>query len=86
MLDRSKYGFIPEVAHYKTNYMDDRGKYLKYWFAYDLDVDTVTRRDQMIIGLHNSWTPKWYKELSEKQVLENDCLLSKTLRHILCDP
>jgi hypothetical protein len=39
----------------------------------------------MVIGLHNSWTPKWYKRLSEKEVLAQDCLLSKTIKHILAE-
>ncbi len=83
MLDRRKHGFIAEVARYRSDRMPPDEKYRKLWFEDKLDVATVLRSDPMVIGLHNSWTPEWYKALSEEDVLAHDCLLSKTLRHIL---
>jgi hypothetical protein len=83
MLDRKKYGFMAELAHYGTNGIGHMEDYLKFWFEEKLDVEHVFNTKQRLIGLHNSWTPEWYKELTEQEVLENDCLLSKTLRHIL---
>jgi Capsular polysaccharide synthesis protein len=83
MLDRRKYGFMAELAHYGTNGIGHMEDYRKFWFEEKLDIDHVFRRRQMLIGLHHSWTPDWYKSLTKKQVLENDCLLSKTLRAVL---
>ncbi len=83
MLDRKKYGFMAELAHYGTSGADHIADYRKFWFEEKLDVRYVLHPKQYLIGLHNSWTPEWYKALSEKEVLENDCLLSKTLRHVL---
>ena len=83
MLDRERYGFIAEAAFYGRTGMSPSEQYRKFWFEEKLDVANVFRGRQRLIGLHNSWTPEWYKALSEKEVLENDCLLSKTLRHIL---
>jgi hypothetical protein len=83
MLDRKKYGFMAELAHYGTNGVGHIDDYRRFWFEENIDVDRVFRPKQTVIGLHNSWTPDWYKALSEKEVLENNCLLSKTLRHVL---
>ena len=83
MLDRKKYGFMAELAYYGTNGVGHADDYRKFWFEEKLDVERVFNPQQTVIGLHNSWTPDWYKALSEKEVLENDCLLSKTLRALL---
>ena len=33
--------------------------------------------------LHNSWTPAWYKQLSESEVLQHTCTLSNILREMV---
>lgn len=86
MLDRKRHGFIAEAAFYGRTGMIPSEQYRKFWFEEKLDVANVFRGTQRLIGLHNSWTPEWYKALSEKEVLENDCLLSKTLKQILRRP
>jgi hypothetical protein len=83
MLDRKKYGFIAEEIYFGKMKLRPEGKYKRFWFGDNLEVKNVFQKNQMLIGLHNSWTPSWYKTLSEEQVLKNKCLLSKTLRHIL---
>jgi hypothetical protein len=85
MLDRRTYGYIPEAAHDRRRFRDGEKKYLYYWFESDLNVNDLKKYSDTVIGLHNSWTPDWYKQLSEKNVLEHDCLLSKTIRHILSE-
>ena len=85
MLDRRTYGFIPEATYDRRRFRDAEKKYLYYWFESDLDVNDQKKISNMVIGLHNSWTPKWYKRLSEKEVLAQDCLLSKTIKHILAE-
>lgn len=84
MLNRRKYGFISESVDFRTRRMRPRDRYRRFWFKKrNLDVASVFRADPMVIGLHHSWTPKWYKELSEQEVLEADCLLSRTLKRVL---
>jgi mannosyltransferase OCH1-like enzyme len=83
MLDRIKYGFIPETFYFTSKSMMSEEKYWKFWFDNSIDIRDVFKPHQMVIGLHNSWTPQWYKELSEKEVLENGSLLSRTLKYLL---
>jgi len=83
MLDRLEYGFIPEAIYFTTRRMTPEEKYWKFWFDNSIDVKNVFRPNQMVIGLHNSWTHQWYKDLPEKDVLENEALLSRTLKHLL---
>jgi hypothetical protein len=82
-LNRDKYGFIQEIVHFRTNELTAMDKYIKFWFDDILDVDNGISKDPMVIGLHNSWTPDWYKNLSIEEVFNCDCLLSKTLKFIL---
>lgn len=36
-----------------------------------------------LLMLHNSWTPKWYKRLEHREVMQHDCTLSNILREVL---
>ena len=83
MLDRLEYGFIPEALYFTSRRMMSEKKYWKFWFDHSIDIKEVFRPNQMVIGLHNSLTPQWYKELSEKEVLANGSLLSRTLKCLL---
>lgn len=58
-------------------------KYRRFWFDDRINIKNVFRPNQMVIGLHHSWTPQWYEELSEKDILEKKSLLSRTLKHLL---
>ena len=83
MLDRLEYGFVSEALYFTSRRMTPEEKYWKFWFDNHIDINKVFRSNQMVIGLHNSWTHQWYKELSQKDVLENEALLSRTLKHLL---
>jgi hypothetical protein len=83
MLDRVEYGFIPEARYFTSRFMEPQEKYWQFWFASNHDVKEVFTDKQTLIGLHHSWTPQWYKDFSEMEVLEHDCLLSRTLKHLL---
>lgn len=83
MLDRKADGFISEVVYFPSRIMAARDKYNKFWFDNDIDIGKVFLHRQNVIGLHHSWTPQWYKDLSEQEVLENQSLLSRTIRHLL---
>jgi len=83
MLDRIEYGFIPEAKYFKSRFMEPQEKYCQFWFANKCDIKNVFTGKQSLIGLHHSWTPQWYKDFSERDVLEHDCLLSRTLKYLL---
>jgi len=83
MLDRLEYGFIPEALYFSSRSMTPEEKYWKFWFDNRIDIQKVFTPHQMVIGLHNSWTHQWYKALSQKDVLENASLLSRTLKRLL---
>lgn len=55
--------------------------YKKYYFSLNGHLVNI---NSPLIMLHNSWTPPWYKTLSENQVLECTCTLSNFLRELLC--
>lgn len=82
-LDRRVYGFIAEASYYERDGGDPFAAYRRFWFDEDLRPDVVLKPGRMIVGLHNSWTPDWYKQLSAPEVLEQPCLLSRTLRRLL---
>ena len=82
-LNRNKYGYIQERLHIGRNKLTDKEKYIQFWFDAGIDVQTILATKPMVIGLHNSWTPDWYRELSTEDVLNNDVLLSRILKTIL---
>ena len=82
-LDRYGFGFMPELLYYAAQTCEPGLKYQQYWFKSDAAVDTALLPRQVLIGLHNSWTPVWYQRLSEAEVLAHPCLLSRTLKHLL---
>ena len=55
-------------------------KYKKFYFRESHHLADI--RDTSLLMLHNSWTPKWYKNLSAKSVLAGSCTLSNILREI----
>jgi len=83
MLERNRFAFMPERLYRPREAGTDEVRYRRYWFESNAGVDTAVREGQMLIGLHNSYTPDWYKRLSEAEVLAHPCLLSRTLRRLL---
>lgn len=83
MLERDRYAFMPELLHRPREAGSDTARFRRYWFESNADVDTALREGQMLIGLHNSYVPDWYKRLSDAEVLDHPCLLSRTLRRLL---
>jgi len=83
MLNRKEHGFIAEAVYSPSRIVHPMDKYNKFWFDDEIDISNVFTPNQKIIGLHHSWTPQWYKDLSEKDVLENQSLLSRTIKHLL---
>jgi hypothetical protein len=83
MLNRDRYNFLPHLKYKNNKGMNAIDRYVNFWFDNNLKLDNVFLENQIVIGLQNSRTPDWYKELSEKEVLENSCLLSRTIKQIL---
>jgi hypothetical protein len=82
-LDRDDFGFMPELLYNAPQTSEPIVKYKQYWFESEAGIDTALLPRQMLIGLHNSWTPVWYQRLTEAEVLAHPCLLSRTLKHLL---
>lgn len=82
-LDRRKSGFIMEAGKNPRKSGNPKDAYLNFWFGEDTPLTRVFSKDQSVIGLHNSWTPEWYRGLSTQEVMRHKCLLSKTLCHVL---
>ena len=82
-LDRYGLGFMPELLYHAAQKCEPLLNYQQYWFKSDAALDTALLPRQVLIGLHNSWTPVWYQRLSEAEVLAHPCLLSRTLKHLL---
>lgn len=56
-------------------------KYKYFYFEQSYKLSDIKETD--MIMLHNSWTPKWYKDLSEEDVLASQCTLSNILKVLL---
>ena len=56
-------------------------KYLAFYFAEDYELTDIRKTDMLM--LHNSWTPAWYKQLSESEALAQRCTLSNVLRELV---
>ena len=65
---------------YMINGVDRMAKYNAFYFEWHNHLKDIRPTDMLM--LHNSWTPRWYKELSEEQVLNTDCTLSNILNEI----
>ena len=83
MLSRDRQRFIAERVYGNKKLKSPKEKYRDYWFAHDSRLALQPPRRIPVIGLHNSWTPRWYSSLSETAVLGHECLLSRTLREAL---
>lgn len=80
-LPKNDHAFTPEILHFLNSGTADE-QYLNFWFERHAQ-EAPFYRNQFLIALHNSWTPNWYKQLSEDEVLADDCLLSKTLKNVV---
>lgn len=80
-LNKYKFAFTPESLRFSGK-GSTRHQYQVYWFE-RRDQSAPFYQNQFLIALHNSWTPDWYKQLTEDEVLERECLLSATLENVL---
>ena len=56
-------------------------KYIKYYFESGYTLDKISAKTMLM--LHNSWTPKGFKNLSEYGVLNTGCTLSNILKELV---
>lgn len=77
----SKYAKVfPECHYFLPKSEAERVKaYQNFWFYNDFSNYLLDKELEGLICLHNSWTPKELKNLSEKEFLNKNCTLSKLL-------
>lgn len=56
-------------------------KYKQFYFKEKYTLSSINETDMLM--LHNSWTPDWYKNLTETEVSQHDCTLSNILREVV---
>ena len=81
-IDRNKLIIFPERKFYKNSSINNIGKYRLFYFG-KKEPEIVLNETKYMILLHNSWTPKKYKNMSKIEFLKQDILLSKLLSKIL---
>ena len=78
-LDRKKLYALPEKNFYTALETSRVEEYVDFYFNDDFS-DFIFDNEQGIIMLHNSWTPCEYRKMSEEEILEKNCTLSKILK------
>ena len=81
-LERNIMNPFPEFQYFKNSSLDKIQKYLHFYFQ-KREPEIILNITTDIILLHNSWTPLKYKEMSEKQFLNQDIFLSRLLSYII---
>lgn len=81
-IDSDKAKVFPEFNYFKNDSIHPFIKYKLFYFE-NIDPQIILNYTKGLIFLHNSWTPFEYKNMSEKEFLKQDILLSKLLAHLL---
>ena len=82
ILDRNKQNVFPEIKLFKHTNLTRKDKYLNLFFR-NRDPKILSPLEKGIIMLHNSFTPEKYKNMTEKQFLKENILLSQYFGKIL---
>ena len=83
-IDRESIFALPEVNFYKSNTEDSfYQKYLDFYFTDNDNSSYALENSNGIILLHNSWTPKEYKEMSQAEFLSKNKTMTNILKKIL---
>lgn len=72
--------------HWAETYMvsEFQSRYDKYrHFYFNTNHNLNDLKPTNMLMLHNSWTPKWYKQYNALEVLSYDCTLSNILKEAL---
>ena len=81
-LDRNKMNAFPEIKYFENSSLSNNQRYKKFYFRKG-DPQFVINNTKGIILLHNTWTPRKFKEMSETKFLKQDVLLSRLLVNLL---
>ena len=81
-LDRNKMNAFPEIMYFENSSLSNNQRYKKFYFRKG-DPQFVINNTKGIILLHNTWTPRKFKEMSENKFLKQDVLLSRLLVNLL---
>ena len=81
-LDFNKINPFPERIYFCNSSLNFTQQYNLFYFQKG-DPEFVLNNSKDLILLHNSWTPLKFKNMSEKEFLKEDILLSKLLSKIL---
>lgn len=82
ILNKNEMNAFPEVKYYERSSLNNMKKYKRFYF-HKGDAPKILKNVKGIILLHNSWTPLKYKNMSEKQFLSQNILLSNMLEYLL---
>lgn len=81
-LDKYEMNIFPELKYFENSSLDNMERYQEFYFK-NRDPKVLINRNNSILLLHNSWTPKRYKKMSEKRFLRKNILISKLLAQLL---
>ena len=81
-LSSNKINALPERKYFKNAKMNDSEKFRLFYFQKG-NPEILFKNKKALILLHNGWTPKKYKNMTEKEFLNQDILLSKLLKKLL---
>lgn len=83
-LDINIINAFPERIYFKNLSKTTKEQYREFYFEKgDPDIILNSTKTKYIILLHNSWTPTLYKNMTEKEFLSQDILISKLLSKLL---
>ncbi len=83
-IDDQTVNAFPEKTYYKPVQESELiYNYRNFWFNNDFSQYILEHKSFDIICLHNSWTPKKFKQLKQEDVFKQDCTMSKLLQKIL---
>ena len=72
--------YCPEIYMVRDN-IPRWQKYSRFYFEENHTLADLRPAD--LLMLHNSWTPEWYKNAPEAEVLDANCTMSNILREVL---
>ena len=81
-VDSSKLNSFPERQFFLNSSMHNKQKYRLFYFERG-SPQLILNNKKYVIYLHNSWTPKIYKNMSESEFLTQDIRLAKLFYKLL---
>ena len=81
-VDSNEINVFPEIKFFQNSSLHEFYLYRSFYFQ-NRDPTIILNDTKGLIFLHNNWTPLVYKNMSEKDFLKQDILLSKLLLQLL---